>query len=146
MIVRNNGYGLMVVPRVDKKSKKAKGTVRLHPGVNQIDEDVLEEIKDNLDREKKSKVSKGKHAGRMKIEIVTAQAVDEKGEAKGAPKVVKTLSETSPEDAQALINECADMPTLKKWKQYEKREDVRLMIMNRIDDIEKEGADGSDED
>lgn len=65
----------------------------------------------------------------------------------GAKPVGKTLAQLTPEVAEATINETNDIALLEAWKKREKREDVRLAIANRIEEVKnyKPGEGDSDE-
>ncbi len=56
----------------------------------------------------------------------------------------KTLADLKPEEAEALILETNDVVLLNTWKKSEKRDEVRLAIVNRLEFI-KNYKPGEDE-
>lgn len=102
------------------------GQIILQPGINEIPEAEYNFIKPALEG-----------AGLFKSKMLEEGPTKEAKEGTKVVTVGKSLSECSKEQAEELIAETFDMKLLETWKKAEKRDDVRLAIVNRIDEVKK---------
>lgn len=102
------------------------GQIILQPGINEIPEAEYNFIKPALEG-----------AGLFKSKMLEEGPTKETKEGTKVVTVGKSLSECSKEQAEELIAETFDMKLLETWKKAEKRDDVRLAIVNRIDEVKK---------
>jgi hypothetical protein len=97
----------------------------LMPGGNQINEDVFNSMKKELEfLESKKKIAIWK----------TKAEFDAKGRAK-PQGLANSLRDLNAEAAEKLASETSDLKTLLFWKESETRDSVRLALQKRIDEI-----------
>lgn len=100
------------------------GLVHLLPGVNEIHDEDAAILSANI------APLKLEEAGLIEFGDVKGTGKEGKG-----PAVGKSLSDYSPEEAEALLKDTNDIKLLERWKKSEKRDDVRLHIVNRIEAV-----------
>lgn len=74
----------------------------------------------------------GRRLGRTVKEHVKESVID--GQITYSPKPLKDFE---PDDLVDLVEKCNHAPTLEKWKTNESRDEIRLAIANRLDDLAK---------
>lgn len=102
------------------------GQIILQPGINEVPEAEYAFIKPALEG-----------AGLFKSKLLEEGPTKEAKEGTKVITVGKSLAECSKEQAEALILETFDVTLLETWKKNEKRDDVRLAIVNQIDEVKK---------
>lgn len=102
------------------------GQIILQPGINEVPEAEYAFIKPSLEG-----------AGLFKSKLLEEGPTKEAKEGTKVITVGKSLAECSKEQAEALILETFDVKLLETWKKNEKRDDVRLAIVNQIDEVKK---------
>lgn len=102
------------------------GQIILQPGINEVPEAEYAFIKPALEG-----------AGLFKSKLLEEGPTKEAKEGTKVITVGKSLAECSKEQAEALILETFDVKLLETWKKNEKRDDVRLAIVNQIDEVKK---------
>lgn len=102
------------------------GQIILQPGINEVPEAEYAFIKPALEG-----------AGLFKSRLLEEGPTKEAKEGTKVITVGKSLAECSKEQAEALILETFDVKLLETWKKNEKRDDVRLAIVNQIDEVKK---------
>lgn len=102
------------------------GQIILQPGINEVPEAEYAFIKPALES-----------AGLFKSKLLEEGPTKEAKEGTKVITVGKSLAECSKEQAEALILETFDVKLLETWKKNEKRDDVRLAIVNQIDEVKK---------
>ncbi len=98
------------------------GLIVLSPGWNEMSDKDAETLRVN------SKPLKLEENGHLEFGP-TAKAKE------GGKEAGKTLSELTPVEAEETIKETNDIKLLEKWRKGEKRDDVRLLIANRIEEV-----------
>lgn len=96
--------------------------VILRPGVNQVDSDTVDSLKDS------ATVSYWLKTGMLELRE-NKKTKDGKDEA-GLNGFDETL-------AISLVMDCFDMSLLRKFKEQDKRENVRVAILERLSDLAK---------
>lgn len=99
------------------------GLVHLLPGVNELHDEDAAILSANI------APLKLEEAGLIEFGDVKKSGKD------GAVTVGKTLADLSPEEAETTIKAVNDIKLLEKWKRGEKRDDIRLHLVNRIEEI-----------
>lgn len=102
------------------------GQIILQPGINEVSEAEYAFIKPALEG-----------AGLFKSKLLEEGPTKEAKEGTKVITVGKSLAECPKEQAEALILETYDVKLLETWKKNEKRDDVRLAIVNQIDEVKK---------
>lgn len=102
------------------------GQIILQPGINEVPEAEYAFIKPALEG-----------AGLFKSKLLEEGPTKEAKEGTKVITVGRSLAECSKEQAEALILETFDAKLLETWKKNEKRDDVRLAIVNQIDEVKK---------
>ena len=102
------------------------GQIILQPGINEVPEAEYAFIRPSLEG-----------AGLFKSKLLEEGPTKEAKEGTKVITVGKSLSECSKEQAEALILETFVVKLLETWKKNEKRDDVRLAIVNQIDEVKK---------
>lgn len=122
MLVKLNENRVIMVPATE-----GAPMLRLIPGINEVPDAQWNEVKKNLE---------GKLSAKL-IEEVGSTTV--KGKGANAPEVTvgKTLKDLSFGEAEAIIKQTLDVALLETWKKAEERSDVRLAILNQIDEMKK---------
>lgn len=111
-------------------------SVILLPGVNEVPDEVWKKIRPSLIshlnarnlitiEENKIIEKEGKPDKNGKIEKI-----------KEKTSIPKKFTELDPEECLSLIAQTNNLPTLEKWKKEEKREDVRIALMERLNEVE----------
>jgi hypothetical protein len=97
--------------------KLVRSQVQLLPGVNEVTDQEWAVMKSHLVRE----IASG--------EVSTIEKTDAKG--------VKAhdLKKVSAKEATALVAECLNPDTLKKWYQEETRQEIRLAIVEKMKEL-----------
>jgi hypothetical protein len=127
-----------------KKIKLTRTQVQLLPGVNEVTDDEWKVMQVHLAREIAAKV------------IVPIIRDVQKSKRAPAGKA-QNLKQYPADKAVALVKECVNPDTLKKWYQEETREEVRLIIVKKMEELkvdipefkgsdvtEEEDTDGTD--
>lgn len=102
------------------------GQIILQPGINEVPEAEYAFIKPALEG-----------AGLFKSKLLEEGPTKEAKEGTKVVTIGKSLAECSKEQAETLILETYDVKLLETWKKNEKRDDVRLAIVNQIDEVKK---------
>lgn len=130
MIVKWNKKRLLIIPVLgDSKSRKKWqalpiiSKIKLLPGYNEIDNDTWQAIEPSL-------VEHIKNGYLEKIEKEIEQS-----DGKIQKKAV-SLKDVEPEKCYKILEETNNYNVLKKWLNNEKRDDVRLAIKQRIDEVD----------
>ncbi|MDR2952908.1 MAG: hypothetical protein LBU82_06675 [Treponema sp.] len=115
---------LIPVTEDQKKIKLSRGQVQLLPGVNEVTDDEWEIMKQHLAYEIKS--------GEIRtIEMAAASG-------KGSGGKARNLKDAEVKEAVAMIEECVNPDTLKKWHSEETRDAVVRCILERMKEIKME--------
>ena len=122
MLVKLNENRVIMVPATE-----GAPMLRLIPGINEVPDAQWNAIKKNLE---------GKLSDKL-IEEVGATTVKGKGANAQDVTVGKTLKDLSFGEAEAIIKQTLDVALLETWKKAEERSDVRLAILNQIDEMKK---------
>ncbi len=120
MIIRWKTDSLLVTPLKDKINSET-----LFPGYNFIEDKIYKEIANDLKRYVDQ--------GRMEIlgEIKTVKQNN-----KNVTKVYsKDLKDFEGNKAIEIVKNCNNRKTLEKWKKEDSRDEVRIAIKEKIDDI-----------
>ena len=118
MIVKWNEQRINVIPIKNTESNRNKGTIILLPGCNEVAEKYIKYLKMVLE----SKIKLGK------IVII------EENNKEGKSKILK-FQDMPSERCIQLINETNNVKTLKTWRRKEKRDEIRISIKDRIEEI-----------
>lgn len=134
MIVKNNRDGICVVPVVNKAGTEI-GKIILLPGNNEVEAELW----------KTAKVNVQNHLDRGILKELFAETPkttkDESGKIVSAPTKAKEFSELTSVEAEKIVSETFNIAVLKKWKEVESRESVRIAINRQIDTIDQYGED-----
>lgn len=122
MLVKLNENRVIMVPATE-----GAPMLRLIPGINEVPDAQWNAIKKNLE---------GKLSDKL-IEEVGSTTVKGKGANAQDVTVGKTLKDLSFGEAEAIIKQTLDVALLETWKKAEERSDVRLAILNQIDEMKK---------
>ena len=105
-----------------KKIKLTRSLVQLLPGVNEVTDDEWKIIQVHLAREITAKV--------------IVPIIREVPKSTRAPSgTAQNLKQYPTSNAIALVRECVNPDTLKKWYQKETREEVRLVIVKKMEEL-----------
>jgi hypothetical protein len=108
-----------------KKIKLTRTQIQLLPGVNEVTDDEWKVMQVHLAREITAKV--------------IVPIIREVPKSKRAPSgKAQNLNQYPPDKAVALVKECVNPDTLKKWYQEETREEVRLVIVKKMEELKVE--------
>lgn len=131
MLVKLNDNRVVMVPATE-----GAPMLRLIPGINEIPDAQWSAVKKSLEAKLASK----------KIEEVGATTA--KGKGQNAPDVTvgKTIKDLSFSEAESIIKQTLDVNLLETWKKGEERQDVRLAILNQIDEMQKREKKGDKKD
>jgi hypothetical protein len=108
-----------------KKIKLARTQVQLLPGVNEVTDDEWKVMQAHLAREIAAKVI-----------VPIIREVPKSNRAPGGK--AQNLKQYPADKAAALVKECVNPDTLKKWYQEETREEVRLVIVKKMEELKVE--------
>ena len=103
-------------------TKITRNSVILTPGVNEVTDDEYKCMVRSIMAELDSK----------EIYPMVTRVANKSG---GLPKAVKNLVELPVKLAVSYVNECMNADTLKKWYKEEVREEVRVQIVNKMDEL-----------
>jgi hypothetical protein len=108
-----------------KKIKLTRSLVQLLPGINEVTDDEWKVMKVHL-------------AGEIKAKVIVP-VIQEVAKSKNAPDgKAQNLKQYSTNKAVVLVKECVNPDTLKKWYQEESREEVRLVIVKKMEELKVE--------
>jgi hypothetical protein len=108
-----------------KKIKLTRSQVQLLPGINEVTDDEWKVIQVHLAREITAKV--------------IVPIIREVPKSTRAPSgKAQNLKQYPTSNAIALVRECVNPDTLKKWYQEETREEVRLVIVKKMEELKVE--------
>jgi hypothetical protein len=108
-----------------KKIKLTRTQVQLLPGVNEVTDDEWKVMQIHLAREITAKV--------------IVPIIREVPKSNRAPSgKAQNLRQYPSDKAVALVKECVNPDTLKKWYQEESREEVRLVIVKKMEELKVE--------
>jgi hypothetical protein len=108
-----------------KKLRLTRTQVQLLPGINEVTDDEWKVLQVHLAREIKAKVLYPVIRNVPK----TAKVPDGKA---------KNLKEMPAKEAVKFVKDCVNPDTLKKWYQEETREEVRLVIVKKMEELKVE--------
>lgn len=140
MIVNNKKKGMLIVPLslavgdIGKGVMPAISNINLLPGFNEIKDSDWEKLKPSLQYKLDSK----------ELEVISEKKVEVVKEGKGDKATTKEIkkekalkfSELTIDKIKEILPETNDVKLLEKWSDGEKRDDVRLMIRKRIEEVE----------
>lgn len=141
MIINWKKTNIKVIPVVGS-NKLITSTVNLLPGMNDIPENiwmsvrklVKDEIERGLIEEVQTKVT-------VETKKVKNPETNEEKEEKVEKVQSKELKDIPPKEASEIVKDTYDLKTLNKWLDDEGRSDVRAVLQNQIDHVEKYGRD-----
>lgn len=127
MLVKSNLDNLKIVPLVKteetKKFQVRRSQVMLFPGVNEVDNDEFEVIRVHIKTDLDSK----------RIEILSEKSHSQPGQ---KAEETDTLVKVAAKKAVALVKETTSPESLSKWLDTEVRDEVRVAIKNRIEELD----------
>lgn len=101
--------------------------VILLPGVNEMPDTAWKNMEKALEH----------HIKAGNLEVVAEKVIVKKDNKEIEKKKAIPFDKLDPEKSISLIRECNNTKTLNKWKKTEKREEIRLEIANRLDEIKE---------
>jgi hypothetical protein len=113
---------LIPVSAEAKKVKLTRNQVQLLPGTNEISDDEWVVIKDHIKKDLENKI----------IVLIEKKVTPSKRAPSGKASNLKEMPSV---EAIALVEKCTNPETLTKWYNEETREDVRLRIVNQMNEI-----------
>jgi len=116
---------LIPVTKEQKEYTLARSQVQLLPGVNEVTDQEWDVMKSHLSKEMK----------RGEISAIEKNVPKDKKNPTGK---AHNLKDISAKEAQALVKECVNPDTLKKWYQEETREEIRLYIVEKMKELKVE--------
>lgn len=133
---RLNVVPVLGTPVEGSKNKVAPtiSTIILRPGYNEIPDDVWESIQDSL----KEKLANGSLEIMAKEVEIDTKEKDKEGNKK--KKIVQKgleLKDIEPHKIDTMLKQTNDPELLEKWLKKEAREDVRISIRNRLEELKK---------
>lgn len=105
-------------------ARKSQGSLTIVPGVNILDDNDWEDIKDSL----KDRTGEGK-------DITTVVKVSKGPGGKDVVTPVK-VNELDPVQAETLIQSVASLDVIKKWLKLDSRDGVRAQLFERQAEIQ----------
>jgi hypothetical protein len=121
-----------------KKLTLARSQVQLTPGINEVTDDEWKVMQVHLKRE-------------IAAKVITEASVDVSKTAANPDGKILNLKGVPAKKATALVNECTNPDTLKKWYQEVTAPEVRLAIVEKMKELKVDvpkftGEDDGDED
>jgi hypothetical protein len=148
MIVNNTQRGIIYIPVMSGTAQR--GSIALVPGNNEVSDDFWNEVKKSEAIRRKLGSKQLKEVAVKGVEKEVTKEVEEKtedGKTKKTKKKVKEkvnepvpFSEVDASEAEKIVTETYDLKTLKKWKDTESRDSVRLAISKQIEKVDKYGV------
>lgn len=131
MLVKLNENRVVMVPAVE-----GAPMLRLIPGINEVPDAQWGSVKKSLESKLSDKL----------IEEVGSTTVKGKGQNAQDVTVGKTIKDLSFGEAESIIKQTLDVKLLETWKKGEERQDVRLAILNQIEEMQKREKKGDKKD
>lgn len=131
MIVKLNENRVIMLP-----AKDGEPMLRLIPGINEVPDPQWNIAKKSLEPKLAVKL----------IEEMGSTTVKGKGQNAPDVSVGKTLKDFNFSEAESIIKQTLDVKLLETWKKSEERQDVRLAILNQIEEMQKREKKGDKKD
>lgn len=113
-------------PKEHQEMKSAhqphRDSIMLLPGINEVSEDEWEHMKLHIERE----IATGDI---MVMNFKTPAGKDK------PPRLVQTIRDIDAKEAIAMIKESANPETLQRWNVEESRDEVRVVLKERMDEL-----------
>jgi hypothetical protein len=110
---------LIPVTEEQEKLKQERGQVKLLPGVNEVTDNEWAVMKAHVE-------------AKIKSGVIAVIETDVKKSKESPDGKARNLKKTPAKKAVELIKECVSPDTLKKWYQEETRQELRLLIVEKM--------------
>ena len=117
---------LIAVTSAAKALTMTRTQISLLPGTNEVSDDEWEVMKPHI----KDEIEKG-----IIIEVQKNAPADGKKGGKGKSQAARELKDMSVKVAKSFVADCVNPDSLAKWYKEETRDEVRLAIIKKMEEI-----------